>query len=250
VSNFIAFRKGEVIMEEGSEGSLAYIITSGSAEVYKTARGKKIVLETLGPGNIVGEISLITGEPRRATVVALEDTMVTVLDRETFESAILQDQDTIIQLLQQVFRRLSYLDHMITAFYEKSETSDVKAAAGKPLQFRAVTKEAERALGKKSIQITKTPFFIGRASTEQVVETRDLSLMDKEPYEISRNHCVITFFRDEYYLLDAGSTVGTAVDNVRIGRKETNRNLPLKAGIHRVVLGSPKSKYVFELEIP
>jgi CRP-like cAMP-binding protein len=250
VSSFIAFRKGEVIMEEGSEGTLAYIITSGCAEVYKTARGKKIVLETLGPGNIVGEISLITGEPRRATVVALEDTVVMALDQETFETSILQDQDTIIQLLKQVFRRLSYLDHMITAFYEKSGTSDVKAASAKPLQFRAVTKEAERALGKKSITISKTPFFIGRASTEQVVETRDLSLLDREPYEISRNHCVITFFRDEYYLLDAGSTVGTAVDGVRIGRKESTKNLPLKAGVHRVVLGGPKSKYVFELDVP
>lgn len=237
-------------MEEGSEGSLAYIITSGSAEVYKTARGKKIVLETLGPGNIVGEISLITGEPRRATVVALEDTVVTALDREVFESAILQDPDTIIQLLKQVFRRLSYLDHMIAAFYEKSGTADVKAAAGKPLQFSAVTKEAEKALGKKSITITKTPFFVGRASSDQVVETRDLSLLDREPYEISRNHCVITFFKDEYYLLDAGSTVGTSVNNVRIGRKEPKSNMPLKAGVHRVVLGSPHSKYVFELEIP
>jgi len=246
----MTFHKGEVIMEEGSEGSLAYIITSGSAEVFKTARGKKIVLETLGPGNIVGEISLITGEPRRATVVALEDTVVTVLDRETFETAILQDQETIIQLLKQVFRRLSYLDHMITAFYEKSEQAAVKETAAKPIEFRAVTKEAERALGGKRIIITKTPFFIGRASSDQVVETRDLSLLDREPYEISRNHCVITFFRDEYYLLDAGSTVGTSVDGIRIGRKEVKKNLPLKRGVHRIVLGGPKSRYIFELEIP
>jgi len=248
VSDILRFRKGEVLMEEGSEGVLAYVITSGSAEVYRTAKGKKIVFETLGPGSIVGEMSLITGEPRKATVVALEDTIVTALDRDTFETAILENPETIIPLLTQVFRRLNFLDQMIMAFYETGGIEDARMA-GKAIRLLAVTKEAEKAAGRKEVRISKTPFFMGRLSREQVVETRDLSLVDREPYEISRNHCVIAFFRGEYHILDSSSTMGTAVDGTRIGRKEAAKNLPLKTGTHRIVLGSRSSPYVFDLEI-
>ncbi len=248
MSDIQKFLKGDVLMTEGSEGSLAYIIASGSVEVYRTAKGKKVVFDTLGPGNIVGEMSLITGWPRRATVAALEDTVVFAVNRDTFESAILENPETIIPLLKQVFRRLSDMDQMIMAFHEKAGSGG-EAAPANVLQLRAATKESEAALGSGVIRITKVPFYIGRASRQSVFESRDLSLHDREPYQISRNHCAIVF-NHQYYLVDSGSTMGTTVDGERIGKTAAKRSMPLPPGTHRVALGGRDSRYIFDLEVP
>lgn len=60
---------GTVLTREGQTGGLAYVIESGTAEVR---RGDRRVA-TLGPGDVVGELSLIDGGPRTATVRATSD---------------------------------------------------------------------------------------------------------------------------------------------------------------------------------
>lgn len=60
---------GTVLTREGQTGGLAYVIESGTAEVL---RGNRRVA-TLGPGDVVGEMSLIDGGPRTATVRASTD---------------------------------------------------------------------------------------------------------------------------------------------------------------------------------
>ncbi len=58
--------EGTVLTRQGQAGGLAYVIESGTAEVVQDG----IVIATLGPGAVVGELSLIDGRPRSATVRA------------------------------------------------------------------------------------------------------------------------------------------------------------------------------------
>lgn len=73
------FASGEMLMAEGEAGDEAYLILSGRVQVVKGTGEGAIVLSTLGPGDIVGEMSLIAQVTRSAGVKALEETEVAVL---------------------------------------------------------------------------------------------------------------------------------------------------------------------------
>lgn len=75
------FGRGERIIEQGAPGQTFYIVASGSVSIL-TARDVEVT--RLGRGQYFGEMSLLTGEPRSATVVAAEDAVLFELDRPTF----------------------------------------------------------------------------------------------------------------------------------------------------------------------
>ena len=79
------FRKGKTIVRQGTHGTSAFIIEKGKVEVFRTDdKGNKTVLGVLKEKEFFGEMGLIAGWQRTASVVALEDCVVGVLTRETF----------------------------------------------------------------------------------------------------------------------------------------------------------------------
>ena len=79
------FKKNELLMREGELGSESYIIVDGKVQVYKNVNGKRIEISILRKGDIVGEMSIITSEPRTASVVAMQKTEVMVLNQDLFK---------------------------------------------------------------------------------------------------------------------------------------------------------------------
>ncbi len=79
------FAAGEVIIRQGEPGSRFYVITEGEAEVLKRgADGVDRHVVKLGPGRYFGEVALLRGARRSATVRALSDLAVVSLDRKDF----------------------------------------------------------------------------------------------------------------------------------------------------------------------
>ncbi|MBM4259756.1 MAG: mechanosensitive ion channel [Deltaproteobacteria bacterium] len=77
------FARGETICHQGEAGNTFYIIKSGQVEVStRNGAGRAAVLRQMTAGEFFGEISLLTGEPRSATIVALEDTEVLTMNKE------------------------------------------------------------------------------------------------------------------------------------------------------------------------
>ena len=249
MTDTVRFKKGATIIHEGTTGSNAYLLLSGSVEVYKKVGDEKLVLSRLVKGNIFGEMSLVDDKPRSATIVALEDTEVRILSRERFETMLEQNPRAVIPLLKQVFQRVRYLNQMVTAFCGQASTGTVELATH-PLQLRAKTEEAEQAIQGKEIDISKIPFQIGRTSTSSVFGSNDLDIEDTEPYRVSRCHCLITIVDNEYYLVDTVSSRGTVVDGSKIGSREELKRVLLESGKHRMILGGEESPYVFDLEVP
>jgi serine/threonine-protein kinase len=66
------FEAGANIVTEGEPGDAAYIIESGSCEVFKLIDGKPLFVRQLNPGDVFGETAVFTGSPRTATVIAKE----------------------------------------------------------------------------------------------------------------------------------------------------------------------------------
>ena len=86
---------------EGDEGDSFYVCVQGKLEV--TAHGR--ALAVLGPGNYVGEIALLSGGPRVATVVAAEPTRVLCLGREDFLATLAQDFGSAVAVSEAARRR-------------------------------------------------------------------------------------------------------------------------------------------------
>ena len=249
MTDTVRFKKGATIIHEGTTGSNAYLILSGSVEVFKKVGDEKLVLSRLVKGNIFGEMSLVDDKPRSATIVALEDTEVRILSRDRFESMLEQNPRAVIPLLKQVFQRVRYLNQMVTAFCGQASTGTMELAT-KPLRLTAKTEEAEQAMQGKEIDISKIPFQIGRTSTSSVFGSNDLNLKDEEPYRVSRCHCLITIVDNDYYVVDTVSSRGTVVDSSKIGGREELKRVLLESGKHRIILGGEESPYVFDLEVP
>ncbi|UCG94228.1 MAG: cyclic nucleotide-binding domain-containing protein [Candidatus Aerophobus sp.] len=78
--------KDAIVVREGEAGDCLYIIHSGEVEVYTDKEGSKVVLANLREGDFFGEISLITGEKRTATVRTTQQTRLMGLSKEDFDS--------------------------------------------------------------------------------------------------------------------------------------------------------------------
>src|SRR5579863_8684077 len=75
---------GTRIIDEGARGDALYVILSGELEVSKNDEGRELILATRGPGEFLGEMSLLEQRPRTASVKAIRDSEVLAIDAETF----------------------------------------------------------------------------------------------------------------------------------------------------------------------
>lgn len=100
-----SFHSGDIIVTEGESGSSLFLIVSGVVKVFtRTEEGGNLPLAELGLGDFFGEVSLMTGKPRTATITAHTDTTVIELGRENFES-IVEHHPEVRQILEDFYRR-------------------------------------------------------------------------------------------------------------------------------------------------
>jgi hypothetical protein len=96
---FLSFEPGDVLVGEGAPGNSMFIITSGRAKVWvRNPKGEYLMVKVLGEGDFFGEVSLISGKPRTATIVAAVETEVLELDKPTLDQ-IAQSHPHVKQVL-------------------------------------------------------------------------------------------------------------------------------------------------------
>ncbi len=79
-----SYESDQVIIRQGEPGDYAYFIQSGEVEVVQETDGEQVVLRTLHAGDYFGEMALLSGQPRTASVRALTPTKVAVLGKQNF----------------------------------------------------------------------------------------------------------------------------------------------------------------------
>ncbi len=100
----VEFMAGERIIAEGDEGDAMYLISSGGGRVVKEVEGQELVLDNLSEGEFFGEMSLLVGGPRSASVFAATDTEVLRLKSSD---------------LFEIMKKYPRIESVLEEFYEK-----------------------------------------------------------------------------------------------------------------------------------
>jgi CRP-like cAMP-binding protein len=109
------YKKGDAIFKEGSYGQIVFIILKGKVEISKISDGKKVVIETLGPRDLFGEMSFVDSEPRSATATALEDAEIGLLDKMTLDVEFNKLTEEIREIMKTLVERLRKTTRRTTA---------------------------------------------------------------------------------------------------------------------------------------
>src|SRR5438552_6387282 len=99
------FGRGERVIEEGAEGDSMFILLRGDAEVSIAKNGSTIPVATLRSGDCFGEMSLLTGEKRSATVRAEGDCYVMEISKDVMGEVIRESPDCLKQLSELLAKR-------------------------------------------------------------------------------------------------------------------------------------------------
>ena len=109
------FAKGDIIVKEGEQATAFYLMCSGRAEVVKGVEGSSPrVLGILKAGDFFGDMALLDGYLRSATVRALEDTQCLVLSRWDFLAELRASPFIAAQMLPVLSRRLREAEAQLT----------------------------------------------------------------------------------------------------------------------------------------
>ena len=106
IAEDVRFKPGAVVCEEGRFGYECFVIASGEAEV----RVGDLPVAVVGPGDVVGEMAIVDGGPRTATVVALTDVHAFSIEKRRFDHLLECAPAIARAMLRQLSTRLRRLD--------------------------------------------------------------------------------------------------------------------------------------------
>jgi len=105
-SERVHFEPGETVCRQGEPGDAAYVILEGRARVVHEGAEGPVEVATLGPNDVVGEIAILCGVPRTATVVAETPLETLRIDRDTFLATVRQFPEIALGIMRELAVRL------------------------------------------------------------------------------------------------------------------------------------------------
>lgn len=103
--------EGKVLTTQGDPGREFMVIEDGTARVEIDGR----TVAHLGPGDFMGELSLITGDPRNATITATSDMILRVLNRREFSTMLDESPRVCRKIMVAAVKRVQEMEHSKTS---------------------------------------------------------------------------------------------------------------------------------------
>jgi len=127
-SRSVHFMPGEVVIRQGAEGSELYIVQRGQVSVL-VGRGQASIAEVarLGPGKFFGEMSLMTGERRAATVQAADDCELVEVGKDAFHDVLAADPRLAEVITKALVERQGALEENLNQRATRSSRADTEA---------------------------------------------------------------------------------------------------------------------------
>jgi len=149
-----SFEKDSIILSEQDAGSALFVMVSGKVKVARVSnddKNKEVILTLLNPSDFFGEMSLLDGLARSATVTSLEESQVFIIQRNDFLDLIQQHPEVSIALLQELTQRLRAAGMKIKAL-------SLKDAEGKVATVLLQLADDMGKIKQGVVEIEKLPF--------------------------------------------------------------------------------------------
>ena len=118
---------GAVLLKEGDKADFVMLVLSGKLEVYVDRDGEHLSLTEAEPGDILGELAVLCGIPRSASVKAKENSAVLEWDDDAFRTLLLRDPSLSQRIFREALRTLlekerSLIDSVVDAQQESDKS--------------------------------------------------------------------------------------------------------------------------------
>jgi NTE family protein/lysophospholipid hydrolase len=169
---FVSLSGGEILFRRDDPGNDLYLVINGRLRVVSTANtgGERVIAE-LGPGDTVGEMAALTGEPRAATVRAVRDSQLARLSRDGFQRLIAKHPEIVSKLFTRKLANLARVPFIETAGWRERARNFAVIAAGPTVslqQFCSRTCEALSQIGTAFVLSSETvDSLLGRVGAAQ-----------------------------------------------------------------------------------
>jgi len=251
MANIMVFKEGDVLIGQGNDDdAVAYLIQSGWVEVRRRQHDGHIHTFTLQAGEVVGELGLAgLAHQRTATVTALTDGEVEVIDRGALIRLVNGPASRLTPLLGALFSRLKLaLDE------QPSDQLDDTVVSYATL--KGINKQAQQALCNHTKMIHQLPWVFGAHHPPQTVT--DLFTLQKTAH-VKLTGCS-RLLREEHIFIENAPTNGLQLrlaqagdfcllDNERIGHGKNSNPTPLCKGLHTLKFGDQSNPFEFSLDV-
>ncbi len=120
------YTKGDVILMEEEAGTALFVIVSGKVKVTRSSGdGREVILTILSESDFFGEMAILDGLTRSATVTAIEESELFLIQRNDFLKLLYEHPEVSVALLQELTTRLRNADMKIKALSLKDAEGKV-----------------------------------------------------------------------------------------------------------------------------
>jgi len=109
----VSLRAGEILIKQGEPGDSAYVVINGEFEVQKQSGQSLIKIDVRNPGDVVGEMALLSRGPRNATLIAKTDGEVLRIPQEAFKKLLSSSTTAAMAVLHWVMARLTQNESLL-----------------------------------------------------------------------------------------------------------------------------------------
>jgi len=195
-----SYRKGDIIlMEEDESTQSLFIIAKGEVKVLLTAEdGREAILASLKEGDFFGEMALLDGEPRSATVRAVEDARLLTIRREEFLATVRKQPDLALTLLGEMSRRLRKSNRQISSLALMKVYGRVAATLLQLMEERGIRTRTKD--GKSIIVVRERPTqqsIAEMSGTTRETVSRVLNYFQKKGYIVLDGKDLLILQEDE-----------------------------------------------------
>ncbi len=225
----LEFTSGDWIFEEGDLGTEMYIVQSGKVEVVQRIRGEEKRLAVLEKGDFFGEMAILEGLPRGASVRALEAVRVVEVNGSTFGQMLVDNPEIAVRMMRKLSRRLRNADELLRGMSDPGSTvADPPEGATQAERRVAHQYLLNEASGEKFFLSADRETTVGRTDpVTNITPDIDLTAVDPER-STSRRHAVIHRRGNKFYLTEEiGTTNGTFIGTTRL---QTSAPLEIEDG--------------------
>jgi len=207
----ISLGPGAVVFREGDPGDRFFLVAHGALAVGSGAGGRTTTLARLGPGDFFGEIALLTGQPRTATVTTETDARLWALTAEQFQH-VLQSEPQVAASVDAVARGRAPAPAPSMPSYPSRPSAPGPApfqsgghSGGNP-EFTTLSYEVQN-VNLADLLRDRDTLRIGRHSSNDLVLSARV---------VSRFHAVISKQDSQFEITDLGSLAGTFVNGQQV----------------------------------